>query len=175
MHLLSCLHRRYCNVDQHRVDIATTSYFLKLCFIEDIVDVQMLTNIDSTLCIHCVPSFLFTSSTSQWSTSRQNCALIISFKILFYRRHCRCNKNLQTSNRHFVCILLLIICSSTLSILQCWPASSRHLCLNCICFLSCLHRWYRRYRKVDRHRIDIVSILFLFCCLRCNGKEMHAK
>lgn len=35
------------------------------CFIAEIVDVEILTNIESILCSHHSPSFLFTSSTSQ--------------------------------------------------------------------------------------------------------------
>lgn len=62
------------DIDRHWVDIVYTSYFFS-CFIDAIFDVIVLTNIKSTMCLHCVSSFLFTSSTMStsqwWSTKSQ--------------------------------------------------------------------------------------------------------
>lgn len=38
----------------------------------------------------------------------------------------------------------------------CWSLLSRH-CVYIVRFLFCLHRWYRHYYNVGRHRVDIVS------------------
>lgn len=55
--LLHCRHRRLCTVNQHRVDIVSTSYLFFLVYLVDIVDIAMLIDIESTSCLHSI-SFL---------------------------------------------------------------------------------------------------------------------
>jgi hypothetical protein len=74
VNLSSCLHRRHRDVVQYRINIVSTLWTFPLVYIVHIVDIAMLYNIESTLCRHCEPFFLFTSFTS--STSR--CCTILN-------------------------------------------------------------------------------------------------
>lgn len=69
----------------------------------NIVEIAMLTIIESTFCLHCGSSVLFTSSTSQRSSTSGRHRI---FFILFHRQHRR-NSNID---RHRIDIVHLLSC-----------------------------------------------------------------
>lgn len=107
-------------------------FFLKFLFTY-IVDIAMLTDIESTLCQHPTPFFMFTSSTLQWrSTPSRHRVYIVPLLICVPRRHCNVVKHRvdivlwSTTSQDHIYIVLTYFISCTLSISQCWPSSSRH-------------------------------------------------
>lgn len=106
----------------------------------------MLTKNESTLCVHCVSLFY-----------KVDIAMLIDIG--------------STSCLHRTSYILFT--STTLSILQCLSTLSRH-CVVIVCLLSSFHNRYRRYRNVDRHRVDIGSTLNLFIAHDVNNKEISA-
>jgi hypothetical protein len=186
--LFSCLHRQHCiNVVRYWFNIESTlCTFSFPVYVNHIIDVLMLYDINSTSCWYCVPFFSY--------LHRRHCNVVrywFNIVLTLYIHFLLTSSTSSTLqccrilNQHWVFFLLT---SFTLSILQCFTISNQHsdnimyffhaysvyiamlydikstLCRHCVLFSS-FDIVHILDTIVVRYWINILSPLILFYCV----------